>query len=520
MGDSDASLTIGGYDFAGKTVLVAGLGRSGRSVAGILADHGVPLVTVDQTKPEADLHSFDAVDWNRISLVVTSPVFKPSSPFLREAARRSIPVWSEVEFAWRTRVDHAGSRRPGGWIGITGTDGKTTTTEMVASMMREEGRDFPAVGNIGFPVSTAVQDPAHDGFVVELSSFAMHFTDTLSLDVAVWTNVSADHLDWHGGFANYSHDKSKVFHRARKAIIFNTNDPNVSRFAAAAQTQPGCERVGFTLGEPAPGQIGVRDGWVVDDSALSQGRSDISEGRIVPLSDFSEHLTQPDGTVYPHLLEDALAAVGAALAEGVSVGAIRRALSRFTPDPHRIQRVASWNPGGSRRPVVFIDDSKATDILASQASLGAFPDKSVVWICGGLAKGATFGSLVARYKDKIKAAVVIGVDRAPFLEALRGSAPEIPVEEIDDTPASTPGDKHGEAVMRWAVEAAARHAAPGDVILLAPAAASMDQFANYLERGDRFAAAARRWVSHQERPTAGSETGADGETNDGADGHA
>jgi UDP-N-acetylmuramoylalanine--D-glutamate ligase len=489
------SHVIGGYDFGDATVLVAGLGISGESVTHILAVHGVPYVSVDQKKSDATYHSFDQVDWANISLVVTSPVFKPTSPFLLEAARRHIPVWSEVEFAWRTRVSRPQTGKPAGWIGITGTDGKTTTTEMIAAMLKAQGRVCPAVGNIGSPVSTAVQDPRNDGFVVELSSFAMHFTNSLHLDVAVWTNISADHLDWHGGFANYSHDKSKVFTNAQKAIVYNADDPVVSKYARAVQLPSTCHKVGFTLHEPSDGQIGVTDGWIVDRSALS---TDSHAERVVALSDFSQQMCDADGTVYPHLIADALAAIGAARAVHVPVSAIRSALTSFTPDPHRIQLVAQYrHPHASTQSaqasdaqtVRFIDDSKATDVLAAQASLSSFPDHRVIWICGGLAKGATFTDLIRHNKAKMKAAIVIGVDQTPFTTALAAGG-DVPYTCI------TPGDS-GQHVMDQAIAAAMRYAQPGDIVLLAPAAASMDQFRNYPDRGDKFAAAARAWIAAQ-----------------------
>lgn len=487
-----ASHVIGGYDFTGKTVLVAGLGISGESVVHILTAHDIPVISVDQKKTDATYSSFDDVDWSHISLVVTSPVFKPTSPFLIEASRRRIPVWSEVEFAWRTRVSRPQTGKPAGWIGITGTDGKTTTTEMIAAMLKAQGRTCPAVGNIGSPVSAAVQDPHNDGFVVELSSFAMHFTDSLHLQVAVWTNISADHLDWHGGFANYSHDKSKVFVNAQKAIVYNADDPVVSQHAYDVQLPATCQKVGFTLHAPQSSQIGVQDGWIVDRSSLSHSYSDVSDGRIIALSDFSAQLCDGNGHVYPHLIADGLAAIGAALAVRVPLSDIRTALAHFTPDPHRIQLVAQYRDtaDGQSDPIAFIDDSKATDILAVQASLSSFPDGKVVWICGGLAKGATFTNLVASIRRKMKAAVVIGVDQAPFVSALKSAASDVPYTCI-------PAGGSGQQVMDQAIAAAMTYAKPGDSVLLAPAAASMDQFRNYPDRGDKFAAAARSWIQSQ-----------------------
>ncbi len=489
---------IGDQDFTGLTVIVAGLGLSGRGVVDVLRAHGVRVLTLDDGKKDADLRSDSSIDWKNIDLLVVSPVFPPSTGFIRQAQAAGVPVWSEIEFAWRTRTDRAGATSPAPWIGVTGTDGKTTTTEMAAAMLAAQGRTAPAVGNIGVSASRAVQDPSADDFVVELSSFALHFTSSLHLDVAVWTNVSPDHLDWHGGFDNYARDKSTVFQGARRAILFNADDRVVSRYATRAHTASGCRRVGFTLAAPRPGQIGVDGGWIVDRSGLSESIDDIEQGRVVRLAVFSDALKRSDGSVFPHLLSDALAATGAALAMGVPGAAIRKALANFVPDPHRLQLVASYKAPGvtaDSRAIRFIDDSKATDILASQASLSAFPDKSVLWICGGLAKGATFGKLLHQYGKKIKAAAIIGKNRSPFVEAFDDDAPDVPYVQIlaDD----------GTEALRQAVESLMDRADPGDVVLLAPAAASMDQFPNYVVRGDIFAKIARQWVAGHDEAQAG-----------------
>lgn len=468
-------------DFSRQNVLVAGLGISGRSVTEILRAQGVSVTTVDERNPDADLSSFDMVDWDRVTLVVTSPVFPPSTPFLRTAAEKKIPVWSEVEFAWRTRVAAGVSSQPAPWVGITGTNGKTTTTEMTAAIMAAAGRTVPAVGNIGEAVSAAAQDTNNEGLVVELSSFALHYTESLALEIAVWTNIGQDHLDWHGGFAGYAADKAKVFTDTRKAIIFNAQDPVVSQRATVAAVAPGCMKVGFTLEAPASGQIGVENGWVVDHSSLTDSAADPT--RLYPLSSLA-NLSEPDGTVYPHLLADALAATGVALASGIDSDTVVSALSVFSLDAHRIQTVETYQN------VRFIDDSKATNGLAAQASLTSFAPRSVVWIAGGLAKGAEFASLVGEAKEYLKAVVLIGKDQSPFATALASVAPDVPVAAVSQEY----GKAEAQTVMDEAVEAAMGFADGSDVVLLAPATASMDQFASYADRGTRFATAAHEWV--------------------------
>lgn len=462
------------------TAVVAGMGISGQNMAQLLKQQGTSVITVDERKPGAGRTSFDGIDWDGVDLLCVSPVFNPRTPFIVEAQAHGVPVVSEVELAWRLRVPATRTGAPAPWIGITGTNGKTSTTQMVSAMLEACGLDAPAVGNIGVSVSHAANEPEHDALCVELSSFQMHFTDSLELDCAAITNIADDHLDWHGGIEAYAADKAKVFHGARRAIVYNADDARVTALADRAQTQPGALRVGFTLHEPADGQIGIADGWIVDKSGLS-GSPEAT--RIAPVASFT-HFAEPDGTVYPHLMADALAALALVLGMGAEREPAVAALQRFAPGGHRIEKVAELaSPQGSIR---FVDDSKATNAHAAQASLSSYPAGSVVWIAGGLAKGARFEDLVAAQKHTMKAAVVIGADQAPIVEALRSSAPELPYTLID------PADNA--SVMERAVEAAGAYAAPGDVVLMAPACASMDQFKSYAERGDRFAQAARAWV--------------------------
>ena len=476
-------------DLSDKTVMVAGLGVSGRGMVEVLRSRAAKVFSVDERNEAADLHSFDDVDWDHVDLVCTSPVFNPRTPFILEAQRRGIPVISEVELAWMLRADRDGKGTHAGWIGITGTNGKTSTTEMTSEMLTACGLNAPAVGNIGKSVSHAAVDPSHDVLCVELSSFQLHFTYSLALDCATITNIADDHLDWHGGIENYAADKSKVFHGVTRTLVYNADDARVTALAKAAQTGEGCRKVGFTLHEPTNGLIGVKDGWIVDMSGVAGGVPG-EEERIAPVAEFT-HLREPDGTVYPHLLADALTALALVLGYGADRATAVRALQGFTPGGHRIQTVATatLKDGGTIR---FVDDSKATNAHAANASLSSFAAKSVVWIAGGLAKGSRFEHLVADQAHTIKAAVIIGKDQQPMLDAFAASAPDIPITVIDPADNST--------VMARAVEAAGSYATAGNVVLMAPACASMDQFVSYADRGNQFAAAAQRWAgAHGER---------------------
>lgn len=473
-------------DLSQKRVLVAGLGISGRSVASALQGRAAGVTTVDQRAPQADLHDFDQVDWSRVDLVMASPVFNPRTPFILEAQRRGIPVVSEVEMAWLLRVPSARTVRPAPWIGITGTNGKTSTTRMVASMMQASGFTAPAVGNIGKAVSTAVLDPDNDMLCVELSSFQLHFTFSPALECAAITNLADDHLDWHGGFEAYAADKARIYRGVRKALVYNADDSRVSDLAGQAQPASGCRRVGFTLERPESGQLGVEDGWVVDRSGLTG--QDLEEGvRLVRVADLTD-LCEPDGTVYTHLLADALCALALALGAGARVDAAIEAMRAFTPGDHRISTVATLGQGSQA--IRFVDDSKATNAHAAEASLASYHDGQVVWLAGGLAKGARFDDLVRSRRSKLAAAVIIGQDQQPMVQAIKDQAPDLPVTLID------PGA--GDQVMTRAVCAAGSYAQPGQVVLLAPACASMDQFASYADRGDQFAKQATQWVHEHE----------------------
>ena len=226
-------------EFEGRTVVVAGLGVSGRGVVEVLRGRAGRVVTVDERKPEADLRSFDEVDWDSADALVASPGFNPRTPFIVRAQAHGVPVLSEVELAWRLRADTARTGAPAPWIGITGTNGKTSTTEMTSAMLRACGYEAPTAGNIGAAVSKAAVDPANDILCVELSSFQLHFTESLALDCAAITNIAADHLDWHGGMEHYAADKAKVYRNVRRALVYNADDARVSALAAAASPTAG-----------------------------------------------------------------------------------------------------------------------------------------------------------------------------------------------------------------------------------------------------------------------------------------
>ncbi|WP_262348234.1 UDP-N-acetylmuramoyl-L-alanine--D-glutamate ligase [Cellulosimicrobium cellulans] len=462
-------------------VVVAGLGLSGRAARDVLAGLGARVTTVDDRAEDADARDVAAFlaagGLDGVDVVVASPGWPPAHPLLAAARAAGVPVWSEVELAWRLRVDRDSGDGPAPWLAVTGTNGKTTTVEMLASVLRAAGRRTAAVGNVGTPVVLAATDPSLDVLAVELSSFQLHHTESMAAQAAVVLNVAADHLDWHGSLDAYAADKGRIYSGVEIACVYNAADRTTEDLVREAEVADGAVAVGFTLGSPGVGQVGLVDRMLVD-----RGFAALRHTHAAELATFDDlaHLAGPDGLA-PHVVQDALAAAALALAHGVPPEAVGAGLRAYAPGAHRIATVAEVDG------VRYVDDSKATNAHAAAASLASFAAGSVVWIAGGLAKGATFDDLVARRADRLHAVVLIGEDPAPLADALARHAPQVPVVRVD------PGDT-GTVMSRAVTEArrlAAARGAAGTTVLLAPASASMDQFASYAARGEAFAAEVR-----------------------------
>lgn len=465
--------------FDGLRVLVAGLGVTGRAVVAVLAERGAAVTTLDERADDADLADPAAVDLDAVDLILTSPGWPPAHPLLAGAADRGVPVWSEVELAWRLRTGRASGDGPAPWLVVTGTNGKTTTVGMLASILTAAGYRAPAVGNVGTPVVTAATDPSVDVLAVELSSFQLHYTTSMSAHAAAILNVAEDHLDWHGSMDAYVADKARVYSRAVLACVYDAADDRLEGLVADADVVEGARAVGFTRGAPEPGQLGVVDGILVDRAFHAPLADPDRRRHAAELATFDDlaHLAGPTGVVAPHVVANALAAAALARAWGVSAAAVRDGLRAFPAGEHRSVVVREVDG------VAYVDDSKATNAHAAAASLAAYPAGTVVWLAGGLAKGAEFDELVAARAGHLHAVVLIGVDATPWEAALARHAPEVPVVRVDPAETGT--------VMTRAVDSARRLARPGDTVLLAPASASMDQFVSYADRGERFAAAVR-----------------------------
>lgn len=483
MGDGlTVAADLSGAEGLGRArVVVAGLGVSGRAARDVLAGLGARVTTVDDRAEDADVRdvaAFLAGDGLAgVDVVVASPGWPPAHPLLAAARAAGVPVWSEVELAWRLRVDRDTGDGPAPWLAVTGTNGKTTTVEMLASVLQAAGRRTAAVGNVGTPVVLAATDPALDVLAVELSSFQLHHTESMAAQAAAVLNVAADHLDWHGSLDAYAADKGRIYSGVEVACVYNAADRTTEDLVREAEVADGAVAVGFTLGSPGVGQVGLVDRMLVD-----RGFATLRHTHAAELATFDDlaHLAGPDGLA-PHVVQNALAAAALALAHGVPPEAVGAGLRAYAPGAHRIATVAEVDG------VRYVDDSKATNAHAAAASLASFAEGSVVWVAGGLAKGATFDELVARRADRLHAVVLIGVDAAPLADALARHAPQVPVVRVD------PGDT-GTVMSRAVTEArrlAETRAAAGTTVLLAPASASMDQFASYAARGEAFAAEVR-----------------------------
>ncbi len=479
-------------DWSGVRVVVAGFGISGYAAADNLLFLGAEVIALDEvTSPEkaekAELletlgatvrlePGATSVLPAEVDLVVTSPGWKPSSPLLAQAVERAIPVWGEVELAWRLRDPE----HPAPWLAVTGTNGKTTTVQMLQSILLAAGLRSAAVGNVGLPIVEAVMDPEpYDVLAVELSSFQLHYTHSMSAESAVVLNLAEDHLDWYddepGGrsaMESYAADKARIYERVQRACVYNVEDPATEAMVAEADVVEGARAVGFTLGMPPAGNVGVVEDLLVDRAFIEERATSAAE--LCTLDDLF--------STAPHFVANALAAAALARAHGVSQQAVRDGLRAFRPDGHRIAHVAEFAG------VSWVDDSKATNPHAAQSSLRAY--ESVVWVAGGLAKGARFDDLVVAARERLRGVVLLGRDRQVIADALVRHAPDVPVIDVG-------ADETGDPMER-VVDAAAGLARSGDTVLLAPGCASMDMFSHYGARGDAFAAAVHARIARNE----------------------
>ena len=451
--------------------MVAGIGIAGFSCADALLERNADVVVIDdqdgaeqrnkaqilevlgatvrlgdgQTLPEADL-------------LVVSPGLPPSAPVIRSAQAKDMPVWGELELAWRVRHPESAP-----WLFVTGTNGKTTTTLMLAAMLRAAGLRTDAVGNIGVSLVAAVLDPRpYDVLAVEVGAPQLPFVHTVSPHAAVCLNLAEDHVDFFGSFGAYRDAKARVYERTQVACVYNSQDPATIEMVEQAEVVEGCRAIGFTLGIPGRSEVGVVEDILADRAFLEQRDTHALELATV------DDVRPP----VPHQIANALAAAAMARSFDVQPRHIGLGLRQFEPARHRIAEV------GRVDDVLYIDDSKATNAHAADMSLRAYDP--VVWIAGGLAKGQSFDDLVQRHARRLRAVVLLGADRELILAALQRHAPDVPVEVVTGTDTGA---------MQEVVTRAAGLAQTGDTVLLAPGCASWDMFTDYAQRGREFAAA-------------------------------
>lgn len=443
-------------EFAGKRVLILGGGVTGSAVAKIIEQLGSSVRIADE-KPLPDFSNHPINDLTNLDydFAVVSPGWKPAHPLIKALVDAGVSITNEVDIAWHFRNLHRPNQK---WVAITGTNGKTSTTELAAAMINASGISAKACGNVGTTViETVWNETKFEVLVLELSSFQIHWMQEPEFAAVAILNIADDHTDWHGSFDAYTQAKIKLLAHTDTGII-NGQDQHLVQ-AISGWTG---RKIYFGLDTPAKGQLGLVEELLIDRAFVADPNE---AGEICQLNE-----VQP---TVPHAVANTLAAAGVARALGAELESIRTAIQNFKPGRHRIELALEKN--GIR----WINDSKATNPHAAQASL--FSATRSIWIAGGLAKGANFEALIEKCQHRIKTALLIGTDRE--LIAIELEKRGIEFYRID-----------GENVMEEAVKKAAQLAEPGDTVLMAPACASMDQFKNYADRGDQFIAAVKKFA--------------------------
>ncbi len=471
-------------------VCVAGTGRAGFAAADALVELDAHVVVIDddgseQNRQKARLLEVLGAECHigpgssetlpDVDLLIVSPGWHPDSPMIVKARNAGIEIWGDVELSWRLMYPD----RIVPWLGITGTNGKTTTAQMTVAILEAAGIKSCAVGNIGRPILEAMQDDIdYEVYVVELSSFQLHWTKSLSLHSAAVLNVEEDHLEWYAHdemgrdpMEAYAADKASIYHRVVHSCVYNADAVITEKMVEQADVVEGARAIGFTTNIPQMSMIGVVDDLIVDRAFVAQRKD--SALPLVSISDI-----EPAAR---HVCQNAMAAACLARSYGVSPAAVAEGLRSYRVDEHRISTVAIHD--GIR----WVDDSKATNPHAAQASLSAY--ESIVWIAGGQAKGTDIFPVVKECGKRLKAVILLGKDREVYAESIRTHLPDLPIAIID-----TPSRE----AMGEAVQAAAHYAQSGDTVLLAPGCASKDMWSGYDQRGEDFIAAVQTLIGHDD----------------------
>lgn len=449
--------------FDSQRILILGAGVTGNAVARSLIKRGAVVSIADENPAAKSEHT--VIDAKNVVIkdfdsVVISPGWRQDHSLVVAAMAAGLTLLNEVDLAWQIKSEIAPGQK---WLALTGTNGKTTTVEMVASMLKSGGLKATACGNVGETVIEVVdRSDAFEVLVLELSSFQLHWSKQAQFVACAILNIADDHIDWHGSFDAYAQAKLTILDRTPTAIL-NASDGEIVKRSSHWQGR----KVFYSLDTPAPGEIGLVEELLVDRAFVQDPQE---------ASMFAE-LAEVKPTI-PHNVSNTLAAAALARTVGVSHADIRSAIKAFRPGRHRIETVHTADS------INWVDDSKATNPHAATASL--LSHESVIWIAGGLAKGAQMQELVERTAKRIKAAILIGTDRGLIEAELIKFCPDVPRVLIDGN--------SSQELMEKAVSAAQGFAQSGDTVLLAPACASMDQFISYADRGDCFAAAVKKVV--------------------------
>lgn len=455
-------------DWSTLRVTVLGLGIAGYAAADNLAFLGAKVTALDEGTSASledkrglleflgvEVHLGSAFQIPECDLVIVSPGIHPQHRAIRDAQSRGIEVWGELELAWRLRSVDAAD-----WLCITGTNGKTTTTLMLESMLRAAGLRSTAAGNIGHSLVEVVMDPAgYDVIAVEVGAPQLPYVYSMEPFASVCLNIAEDHLDLFGDFESYRTTKARVYERTHNVALYNAQDEATITMVEQAEVQEGCRAIGFTLTSPDVSEIGIVEDIIVDRAFVENRTTHALE--ICSIND-----VKPSGI---HNVQNALAAIGLARAYGVSAEAIKRGLSSFQPAPHRVALVRELDG------VKYINDSKATNAHAAQTSILSFDN--IIWIAGGDAKNQNFDELAQKVSKYLKAVILIGRDQNQIATALAAHSPSLPLHRIEPLE---------EQSLVEAVLLARSIANDNDVVLLAPACASWDMFDNYAHRGKVF----------------------------------
>ena len=441
----------------GAKCILFGAGVTGAPTLDYLKSKGATIISVDE-KVQGDgiKHTLEKKDLVGVSLAIVSPGWRVDHPLISLVREAGIELISEIDLAWKVKQQICPNQR---WIALTGTNGKTTTVQMLESMLIESGINAKACGNLGYTAIEAVVNSRADILALELSSFQLEWSNLAHFEAGAILNIAEDHIDWHQSFEKYLAAKLKISQLA-DLVILNKDDQHLAK-RGKTLSKP---ITWISLQVPSKGEIGLVENLIVDRAFI--------KGDAEALFEISD-VTPSVG----HNVSNAMAAAALARSVGAKSDAIANALRNFKLDHHRLEVV--HKSGG----ITFINDSKATNPHAAIAAL--YSQMESIWIAGGLAKGAAMDELAQKCQSRIKAAILIGSDAPIIKDALLKQAPNLAIYTTDL-------NLKGLDVMRSVMSIVKEIAVSGDVVLLAPACASMDQFKNYADRGESFTMAAKQ----------------------------